>query len=87
MKEFIVETDLDLSCVIEFTGAGDISFKPHGELIRCKDCRWYDTSDISGTVEPICYRCKRVARLWREPDDFCKGAERKEAKPVKAVKE
>lgn len=47
-------------------------------VIRCKDCRWYDTSDISGTVEPIGYRCKLVARLWREPDDFCKRAERKE---------
>lgn len=47
-------------------------------VIRCRDCKWYDTSDISGTVEPIGYRCKKVARLWREPDDFCKGAERRE---------
>lgn len=47
-------------------------------VIRCKDCRWFDTEDISGTVEPIGYRCKLVARLWREPDDFCKRAERKE---------
>ena len=47
-------------------------------VIRCKDCRWFDTKDISGTVEPIGYRCKLVARLWREPDDFCKRAERKE---------
>lgn len=48
------------------------------ELIRCKDCKWYDMTDSSGTVEPIGYRCKKVNRLWREPDDFCKGAERKE---------
>lgn len=47
-------------------------------LIRCKDCRWYDTTDSSGTVEPIGYRCREVNRLWREPDDFCKRAERKE---------
>ena len=47
-------------------------------LIRCKDCKWYDMTDSSGTVEPIGYRCKKVNRLWREPDDFCKGAERKE---------
>ena len=48
------------------------------ELIRCKDCKWFDMSDSSGTVEPIGYRCKKVTRLWREPDDYCKGAERKE---------
>lgn len=48
------------------------------QVIRCKDCKWYDMTDPSGTVEPICYRCKRVNRLWREPDDFCKGAEKME---------
>ena len=37
------------------------------QVIRCKDCRWYDMSDSSGTVEPIGYRCKKVTRLWREP--------------------
>lgn len=47
-------------------------------VIRCKDCKWYDMTDSSGTVEPIGYRCKKVNRLWREPDDFCKGAERKD---------
>jgi len=78
MREFIVQTDMDLNGVVEFSGAGGVSFKPHEELIRCKGCKWYDTQDISGTVEPIGYRCKKVARLWREPDDFCKGAERRE---------
>ena len=47
-------------------------------VIRCKDCKWFDMSDPSGTVEPIGYGCKKVTRLWREPDDYCKGAERKE---------
>ena len=51
---------------------------PVAELIRCRECKWYDMSDPSGTVEPISYRCRRVNRLWREPDDHCKGAERKE---------
>ena len=37
MKEFIVQTDMDLNGVVEFEGAGGISFKPHGELIRCKE--------------------------------------------------
>lgn len=63
----------DMKCEIE--DAPTIDAVP---VIRCKDCKWFDTSDISGTVEPIGYRCKKVARLWREPDDFCKGAERKE---------
>ena len=48
------------------------------QVVRCKDCKWYDMTDSSGTVEPIGYRCKKVNRLWREPDDFCKGAERRE---------
>ena len=52
--------------------------RKHKELIRCKDCKWFDMSDPSGTVEPIGYRCKKVTRLWREPDDYCKGAEREE---------
>ncbi|MBQ3321909.1 MAG: hypothetical protein IJH05_03580 [Firmicutes bacterium] len=45
IREFIVETDMDLSCVTEFTGAGGVSFKPHGELIRCKDCKFMNEYD------------------------------------------
>lgn len=74
-KEYIVQ-------ITDFTDYGKALFVggmfPDTELIRCKDCKYYDMSDPSGTVEPIGYRCKRVTRLWREPDDHCKGAVRKE---------
>lgn len=48
-----------------------------GELVRCKDCKWFDMSDIAGTIEPICYRCKRFARTYRYADDFCSYGERR----------
>jgi len=48
------------------------------EIIRCKDCKWYDMTDAGGTIEPIVYKCRRGSRLWREPHDFCSRAERKE---------
>ncbi len=70
MKEFIVQTDLDLSCVIEFTGAGDVSFKPHGELIRCKDCA-HAGHDHNGLY---CY----VFFTGTEENAFCSEADRKE---------
>lgn len=50
----------------------------HGELVRCADCKWFDISEPSGTVEPIGYKCKRKSRFV-ESDDFCKyGEVRKE---------
>ena len=48
------------------------------EIVRCKDCKWFDMSDIAGTIEPICYRCKRFARTYRRRDDFCSYGERRE---------
>ena len=48
------------------------------ETIRCEDCKWFDISEPSGTVEPIFYKCKRKRRFV-ESDDFCKyGEVRKE---------
>lgn len=77
MREFIVETDLDLSCVTEFTGAGGISFKPHGELIRCKDCKWYKTNySWNGKEYRVCVI--EPYEPARKADDFCSRAERKE---------
>jgi len=66
MKEFIVETDLDLSCVAEF-GAGGISFKPHGELIRCKECKHWERG-----------RCEQNDYSRWNADGFCSWAERKD---------
>ena len=83
MKEFIVETDLDLSCVIEFTGAGDISFKPHGELIRCKDCKHRPTGtnrdDLEFPDNKCPCQCDDFWYSWKPSDDwFCGNGERKD---------
>lgn len=47
------------------------------ETIRCEDCKWFDISEPSGTVEPIFYKCKRKRRFV-ESDDFCKYGEVRE---------
>ena len=47
------------------------------ETIRCEDCKWFDISEPSGTVEPIFYKCKRKRRFV-ESDDFCKYGEARE---------
>lgn len=47
------------------------------KLVRCADCKWFDITDPSGTVEPIGYKCKRKQRFV-ESDDFCKYGEARE---------
>lgn len=47
------------------------------KLVRCVDCKWFDISEPSGTVEPFGYRCKR-RRIFVDADDFCKRGERRE---------
>ena len=46
-------------------------------VVRCADCKWFDISESSGTVEPIGYKCKRK-RMFVESDDFCKYGEVRE---------
>ena len=71
MKEFIVQTDMDLNGVVEFEGAGGVSFKPHGELIRCRDCE--HRRPIKG-VDVGCV----LFGLVTTKDDFCSFAVRKD---------
>lgn len=47
------------------------------QVIRCKDCKWFDITAPSGTVEPIGYRCK-LKNIFVDMDDFCKRGERRE---------
>lgn len=49
-----------------------------GELIRCRNCKYFDMSDIGGTIPPIVYRCRRFARTYRYTEDYCSYAERKD---------
>ena len=39
------------------------------ELIRCKDCKWY---------EPRIKRCNNSKSTEWKPDDYCSDAERKD---------
>ena len=48
------------------------------EVVRCKDCKWFDLTDPCGTLSPNAHRCKRVTRLWFEDDAFCAYGERRE---------
>ena len=60
MKEYIVEIEdmdnLEACAVIE------------GELIRCRDCRWYDERNRG---------CANMD-TYMEPQDFCSLGERRE---------
>ncbi len=77
MREFIVETDMDLNGVVEFEGAGGISFKPHGELIRCKDCKYCD-GGIDEDGKPFLKCLSGRSYGGTNADDYCSLAERKE---------
>lgn len=70
MREFIVQTDMDLNGVVEFSGAGGVSFKPKEEIIRCKDCKhWNANNDTHRCFVWCVYTCG---------DGYCHRAERKE---------
>lgn len=48
------------------------------EVVRCKDCKWFDMTEPCGTIAPNAHRCKRVTRLWMDDDAFCSYGERRE---------
>ena len=74
MREFIVQTDMDLNGVVEFTGAGGVSFKPKEEIIRCKDCKFYVPQyDKKGFY---CGNCQYMQTA--EINGYCHMAKRKE---------
>lgn len=52
------------------------------EVVRCRDCKWFDLTDPCGTLSPNAHRCKRVTRLWFEDDAFCAYGERRENEQV-----
>ena len=70
MKEFIIETGMNLRCVTKFTSAGGVSFKPHGELIRCKDCKFYHKTED----DQFCGQ----GSVFAFDEHYCSIAERKE---------
>ena len=47
------------------------------EVVRCKDCKWYDPTSPSGTMMPIAYECKRRYKAYNLPEFYCAYGERR----------
>ena len=59
-------------------GSGDyIWHDNHGELIRCKDCYWWDRSWQLIETRPELRNCKKLRTLTRE-DWYCAEGRRKD---------
>ena len=65
-REWVVSEE-DLGC--------DGSYFSYNEVIRCKDCKWYDRLDNAGTCCPI-IECGN----YPKEDGYCYMAARKEDK-------
>ena len=48
------------------------------EVVRCKDCKWYDPASPCGTMMPVAYECKKQYRKFYLPEFYCGYAERRE---------
>lgn len=46
-----------------------------GELIRCKDCKYYKSYTLSAVTQSF---CNRLGLMAMEVDDFCSRAVRRE---------
>lgn len=48
------------------------------EIVRCRDCRYYDQNDEPSEVYPDRYLCDLMANFLH-PDGFCAWGERRDA--------
>lgn len=69
LKEKIVRYETDGSIVKGYDA---------GELIRCKDCKYFTRDTITGVTIPGSEYCIFTMNNRIEEDDFCSRAERKE---------
>ena len=59
--------------IVRETGyPGTITQEIVGELVRCKDCRWWERE------QPGMVYCPNTVGNWVEDDWYCKGGERRE---------
>lgn len=63
--EYVLVTDIDRAPTIDAV-----------HIVRCNDCKWFDPSSPSGTIEPIVYRCKAYG-TYHIPEFFCSIGERR----------
>lgn len=73
VKIEVKASDLVDACIKALIEDGTLT-----EIVRCKDCKWYDLTDPCGTLTPNAHRCKRVTRLWIEDDAYCSYGERRD---------
>ena len=65
--------------IVRETGyPGAVNQEVVGELIRCKDCRWYKKERGWHGIEYTVCKLSPINRPIREECDFCSRAERRE---------
>lgn len=47
------------------------------EVVRCKDCKWYQNLEIVDKVQTRCFNLAGLSRVCN-PNDFCSYGERKD---------
>ena len=47
------------------------------EVVRCKDCKWFDRTNPYGTLSPNAFHCNCNERFFRD-DFYCGYGERRE---------
>lgn len=72
-KDMIIHIDTEL--------AGDevrVIAGPQGELVRCKDCRWWGGSQETMHNNHLCRNWSKFGSINTSADDFCSYGERRE---------
>ena len=89
MSEYIVDTfgivqdfaDLhgDMSTPLYQAIMDVLLSRQHEEIVRCRDCTYYDDEPDLTSSTPKCWRDPehRGAVIWTRPDGFCAWGERK----------
>lgn len=72
MRELIIPVGDD-----EYTGKIERVYGISGELIRCKDCKYFHLYEVKSVTLTLCER-NRMTVFTMEKDDYCSRAERKE---------
>lgn len=76
MSEYVGEYVVSLTAKT-FT---DLRFHRHEEIVRCRDCEYYDGEPDLDSSEPKCWRDPdhKGTPIWTRPDGFCAWGERRD---------
>ena len=79
LADYIVSGTTTNKPVKRYTSEESISYAPTidaVEVVRCKDCKWYDPSEPLSTISPVVYRCGLYG-TYHIPEFFCSVGERR----------